>query len=142
MELFDELRGVVDCCLLHGACYFIIDANRAHRYVQGLIDRHGHFTIEAVSNDSLGEPCAKEHPITDADHATLVRLGWLPPNEDTPNWHRQIDWEFHYPGPLVAELLVRTLVEVHRATPDELELTVAHAHVPPSRTAVEASDAA
>jgi hypothetical protein len=142
MELFDELRGLVDCCLLHGACYFIIDANRSHRYVQGLLDRKGVFTIEAVSNESLGEVCAAEHPIIDTDHATLIRLGWLPPTEDNPNWHRSIDWEWHYPSPLIAELLVRTLVEVHRATPDELELTVEHAHRPMNRTAVATGEAA
>jgi hypothetical protein len=133
MALFAELRELIDGCLLHGGCFFIIDANHAHRYVQGLLDHDGRFTIEASSNASLGAPCLAGHPLTDNDHARLRRLGWFPPGPGRPNWYRTIDWEWHYPSPLVAEILARTLLDVHHATFAELTLTVAHAVDPPAR---------
>ena len=140
--LIIELERLIRRCLEHGVCYFVIDARKTHRYVQGLTNRFGAFLVESVSNESLGAECRRAHGLTDADHGRLARLGWLPPGKASPNWHRTIDPTWSAPSPLVAELLVRTLVEVHRAAPSGLTVTLGHAQTETPRRPVEDSDAA
>jgi hypothetical protein len=126
-ELLDALCRLVDGAHAHGRCYFVVEAPDAHRYVQGLVTDDRVLEIESVSNESLGKECAEEHGLTDADHARLVRLGWLPPDERSPNWHREIVEPWPWPASMAAELLTRTLHEVHRAEPAKLEVIVGHA---------------
>ncbi|MBV8952318.1 MAG: hypothetical protein JOZ99_15700 [Actinobacteria bacterium] len=126
-ELIRELEHLIRRCLQHGACYFIVEAPDVHRYVQGLIDRLGRFVVESVSNTSLGSECAGEHGLSDADQLRLIRLGWSAPDASSPNWYREVNPSLIAPSPLVAELLVRTLVEVHHAEPSKLGMKLGHA---------------
>lgn len=113
---------------------FIIEAPVSHRYVQGLVDRFGRFFVESVSNASLGTECARQHGLSDADHLRLIRLGWSPPDQSSPNWYRRVNMRQISPSPLVAEVLIRTLIEVHRADPSVLTVSVGHATPCPSPT--------
>ena len=131
-ELLTEICTAVDGLLARDDCYLIIDAPHHHRYVQVLV-KNGCLYAESASNDSLGTTCAAEHGLSHADHAHLIRLGWLPPNDDSPNWHRAITEPWPWPASMVAELLVRTLVEVHDIRLDELQITVRHASRPNRR---------
>lgn len=138
-DLLLQLRDVIADCLRHGECFFIVESEAAHRYVQGLVDGDA-LHLESVSNESLGRACAAEHGLSRADEAALLRLGWrAPAGESLPNWHRSLDVGVHYPAALATELLVRTLVEVHRTEPAGLALSVAHAGRAPGRHAVDAA---
>lgn len=137
-ELLAEICKLVDGLLAHDDCYLIIEALGTHRYLQALA-KGGALYLESVSNESLGPTCASEHGLTAADHARLVRLGWLPPDDDSPNRHRDFREPWPWPASMVAELFVRTLVEVHDVSLDELELTMRHA-TRPGRQPVEAAN--
>jgi len=137
LALFEELRGVVERCLAHGDCFFIVESEVVHRYVQGLVDDDG-LVLESVSNTSLGNECATEHGLSAEDQRHLARLGWAPPDERNPNWFRHLDADAHHPAALAAEILVRTLLEVHRAEPPDLDLIVCHAAEPAERVPVGA----
>jgi hypothetical protein len=137
-ELLAETCSLVDSLLAHDDCYLIVEAPSSHRYIQALATK-GRLSVESVSNQSLGRSCADEHGLDPADHTHLVRLGWLPPDGHSPNWQRHVSEPWPWPASMVAELVVRTLVEVHRTSLDELAITLGHASRP-ERRPVEAID--
>jgi hypothetical protein len=113
--LVREVAGLVEACLQHGDCYFIIEAPEQHRYVQGLVQAGSGFWLESVSDFSLAN-CCEEHRLTANQERTLKWLAWRPPDNHSPNWYRVLDTT-RDPSSLAAELLVRTLAEVHRTKP-------------------------
>jgi hypothetical protein len=117
--LIEEVAGLVEGCLRHGHCYFVIEAPAQHRYVQGLIRAGSDFWLESVRDASLAN-CCGEHCLTADQERSLTRLACLPPDEHSPNWYRMLDTT-RDPTSLAAELLVRTLAEVHQ--------TRAHSHL-------------
>ena len=125
-DLLVRICSLVDGALVHGDCYVIIDALRSHRYVQ-VLAKHGRLAVESVSNGSLGTTCSAEHGLTADDEARLAWLGWRAPDDQSPNWYREFTEPWPWPASMVAELLVRTLVEVHDVALDELAVTVHHA---------------
>ena len=123
--LFDEVRDLIDQCLDHRECFFIIEAPERGAYVQGIIDHEG-FEIEAVSNTSLGIPAGTDFGLDAADHALLESLGWSAPDDEIPNWFRYLDAYAHQPAALASEILVRTLLEVYGAEPGGFKLKTGH----------------
>ena len=126
MELLIELRGLIDRCLEHKECFFIVESEAVHRYVQGLVHQNQRLVIESVSNISLGHEFRREHGLGALDEAHLVYQGWRPPGNASPNWSRQFDFGWNSPSAAAAELLIRALVEVHRAPMSSLSLDVGY----------------
>src|SRR5450759_1036817 len=126
MELLIELRGLIERCLDHKECYFIVESEAVHRYVQGLVHQGQRLVIESVSNVSLGHDCSREHGLSALDEAHLEHQGWRPPSEASPNWSRRFEFGWTSPSAAAAELLVRALVEVHRAPMTALSLDVGY----------------
>ena len=113
--LIREVAGLVEECVEHGNCYFVIEAPERHRYVQGLIRHRDTLWLESVSDGSLAN-CCEEHCLTAEQRRTLVYLAWRPPEDDAPNWYRELDLT-RGPARLAAELLVRTLITAHAVQP-------------------------
>ena len=134
-DLIHELAAVIDECIEHGNCFFIVEAPDQHRYVQGLIRNGGTLWLESVSDESLNH-CCEEHCLTVEQIRTLVHLGWRTPAEDAPNWHRELDAS-RAPARLAAELLARTLSGAHGVPPAaRLGVSTGEALGPPCRVAV------
>jgi hypothetical protein len=135
LALFEQVRDHIERCLEHRRCFFVLEFEPAHRYVQGLVGDG--LVLESVSNPSLGPACGAEHGLSADDQRALVKMGWTPPDEDSPNWYRVLDCDWHAPAALASEVLVRTLTEVHRARPSDVRLWFGHAVDPLERTGVE-----
>ncbi len=134
--LITEVAYLIEECLQHGGCYFVIEAPEQRRYVQGLIRAGSPFWLESVSDASLAN-CCEEHCLTARQEHTLTRLAWCPPDKQSPNWYRALD-TIRDPTSLAAELLVRTFAEVHQARVDSrLEVTIGEAIGPTRRRAVD-----
>jgi hypothetical protein len=118
-ELFDEVRALVQRCLDHQDVFFVIEAQG--RYVQALAKQDRPLWVESVSNRSLAGS-SEEGRLSSAEELRMTELGWLPPDERSPNWYRVFDDEWPQPAPLVSELLVRTLADVHRGPVHALEV--------------------
>jgi hypothetical protein len=133
--LFGMLVEAVDACLADPGQFVIIDAPE-NRYVQALVDPEGALQVETVSRAFLsGSP----DPLTDADEQELRRLGWRPPGEHSPNWHRVFVEPWPWPAPLAAELTGRTLLGVHHAYGSVMTIS---AHPASSKAPVRACTAA
>ncbi len=126
MELLIELRALIERCLDHKECYFIVESEAVHRYVQGLVHQDQSLVTESVSNISLGHDCSREHGLGALEEAHLEYQGWRPPGAASPNWSRRFDFGWNSPSAAAAELLVRALVEVHRAPMTSLSLDVGY----------------
>lgn len=89
---------------------FQLEAHTSRRpegvYVQGLLEEDGSLFLEVPSNQFL------PIPLTDAEIDHLLGLGWHAPEDDFPNFWRELPADGITPG-LVAALLVRTLTEVY-----------------------------
>jgi type III secretion system-like peptide-binding chaperone len=109
--LMSAIAALVEECLSHGCCYFVIDLPEPRRYVQGLTRPDCRLWLESVSNASQGNSCQANRLDAD-DERELARLGWHAPDRRSPNWYRELDVR-RGPAALAAELLVRTLAEVH-----------------------------
>ena len=133
--LIHEVACLIDECVEHGNCFFIIEAPDQHRYVQGLIRDDGTLWLESVSDESLNH-CCEVHCLTAEQIRTLVHLAWRAPAEDAPNWYRELDTT-RAPARLAAELLARTLSSAH-GVPSGARLSVltGEALGPPCRAAV------
>ena len=120
-ELAMELAGLVANLLADHRTFLVIEhAGRATRYVQLLTYDRG-LLVESVSDDYL-EPGDQ---LTAADQGRLAELGFAPPAAEglagSPNW--SIEFDTPVDVHRVAQLLVRTLVDVHGLeTPADLEL--------------------
>jgi hypothetical protein len=84
------------------------------RYVQVLMDRHGEFWVECVSNHFL----ADEKKLDEAQESKLVELGFFAPEEEAsghPNWW----WNAEGIGTSfeVARKMARVLLEVFGISP-------------------------
>lgn len=133
--LIQEVATLVDECVEHGNCFFIIEAPDQHRYVQGLIRDDGSLWLESVSDASLNH-CCEEHCLTAEQIRALVHLAWCAPTEDAPNWNRELDTT-RAPARLAAELLARTLSSAHGVLPGaRLGVLTGEAVGPPCRRAV------
>ena len=121
-ELFDEVRALVQRCLDHQDVFFVIEAQG--RYVQALVKQDRPLWVELVSNRSLAgtEESRDEDRLSSAEELRMTELGWLPPDKRSPNWYRVFDDEWPQRAPLVSELLVRTLADVHRGPVQDLEV--------------------
>ncbi|HEY6427104.1 MAG TPA: hypothetical protein VIX84_07705 [Acidimicrobiales bacterium] len=108
-------------CVGHGQCFFIVESEVQHRYVQGLVFPGEPLELESVSNESLGN-CCEEHCVSHDDVIRLRHLGWAPPDAQVPNWSRTL--RLFGSDTLAAELLARTMTDVHRAIPGRLNITV------------------
>jgi hypothetical protein len=109
--LIFELADLIRECITHGCCYFVIEAPARHRYVQGLIRPGEDLSLESVSNASLGN-CYRLHCLDREQQRRLAQLGWHPPDACSRNWYHHLN-TLRDPTPLAAELLVRTLAEIH-----------------------------
>ena len=139
--LIHEVACLIDECVEHGNCFFIIEAPDQHRYVQGLIRDDGTLWLESVSDESLNH-CCEVHCLTAEQIRTLVHLAWRAPTEDAPNWYRELDTT-RAPARLAAELLARTLSSVHGVPPGaRLGVLTGEALGPPCRVAVAVGEQA
>jgi hypothetical protein len=120
-RLLLAVRAVIDTCLEFRPMFFIIEEGTTGRYVQGLVDPDGLLVIETVSNESLGPKWAALGGLDDHDHAELVRLGWHPPDFRSCNWYRTLP-ENPSAAPLAAEILARTLLDVHHSAQADLRV--------------------
>jgi hypothetical protein len=109
--LISELAGFVGACTKHACCYFVIEVPARHRYVQGLIRAGEDLSLESVSNASLGT-CCPVHCLDTEQERALAKLGWQTPDAASPNWYRSLNTQ-RDPTALAAEILVRTLAEIH-----------------------------
>jgi hypothetical protein len=133
--LIHEIAGLIDECVEHGNCFFVIEAPEQHRYVQGLVRDHGALWLESWSDASLNH-CCEEHSLTAQQTRMLVHLAWRAPDDDAPNWYRELDTT-RAPARLGAELLARTLTDVHEIAPGaRLDVVTGEALGPPRRAAV------
>lgn len=133
--LIHEVATLVDECVEHGNCFFVIEAPDQHRYVQGLILDDGTLWLESVSDASLNH-CCEEHCLTNEQIRTLAHLAWHAPTDDAPNWYRELDTT-RAPARLAAELLARTLHDAHGVPPGaRLGVLTGEALGPPCRAAV------
>ena len=92
-----------------------------NRFVQALVDPEGVLVIETVAAQFLTDT---PRPLTPADEAALLRLGWRPPSEHSPNWHRVFVDPWPWPAPLAAEMTARTLLSVHHAYDEVLNISL------------------
>lgn len=132
-RLVADLADLVGGLLHHDDCFAIVEVSGALRYVQ-VLAHDGGLAIETVSNESLRPRVPPATELTGADRARLAGLRWSPPDEKSPNWYRH--WRPGSPAPvpsLVAEILGRTLIDVHQALERSVTLTVAHSAHPDRR---------
>ena len=120
-DLFHSFREIVDALHVRRDVFSIVDVGDTGRYVQMLSDCDGTLVMEVSPNDA-----AKTAVLTAQDEVALLRLGFQPPCNESPNWHRFLAEPWPWPAPVIAELLVRTLVNVFDARPRDLRLTIAH----------------
>jgi hypothetical protein len=110
------------------------------RYVQFLRGEDALF-VESVDNEFLPD----DDQLDQAAEQALIDLGWRPPG-DADNWNTELPW----PAPdqqtvtQVADLVLRTLQEVHRISVDELSYEAFNtrtgtSHVPPGLEQLPAS---
>jgi len=118
--LFAKLVETIDACLVEPGHYVIIEAPD-NRFVQALVDPEGVLVIETVAAQFLTDT---PRPLTPADEAALLRLGWRPPSEHSPNWHRVFVDPWPWPAPLAAEMTARTLLSVHHAYDEVLNISL------------------
>ncbi len=117
-----EIESILSWVITHEGTYVTFDVrSRISRYVQVRGTDDGRVFIETT-----GDQFTDEEPYDAGDLIHLVRLGWLPEalRDDTPNWWREADPRWFYAQPMMAEVLVRTLIDTHRATgPSDIEVT-------------------
>lgn len=109
-----EIESILSWVITNDGVYVIfVVQSRANRYVQARgNDEHGLFI------ESTGDVFTEDESYDVADLIHLLRLGWRPEllSDETPNWWRESDPRWFYAQPMMAELLVRTIVEIHGAT--------------------------
>ena len=109
-----EIESILSWVLTVPDAYvtFALDS-RWNRFVQARGTDDGRLFVE-TTDEVFTDP----EPYDLADLVHIVRLGWRPQAgcDQTPNWWREADPRWLYAQPMMAELMVRTLVEVHRAT--------------------------
>lgn len=118
-----EIESILMWITMNPGAYVTLDVrNRVNRYVQAGSSDDGRIFVE-TTDDAF----TKAEPYRAEDRAHLVRLGWLHESlrDDTPNWWRESDPQWFYPHPMMAELLVRALVDVHRAQ-SPADIAVSH----------------
>src|SRR5512133_2304224 len=76
--LMSAIAALVEECLNHGCCYFVIDVPARQRYVQGLIRSDCRLWLESVSTASQGNSSGQNRLDAD-DERELARLGWRVP---------------------------------------------------------------
>lgn len=132
-----EIESILSWVITHDGTYvtFIVES-RANRFVQARSTDDGKVFIETT-----GDEFTDDEPYEVADRIHLVRLGWQPeaPCDDTPNWWREADPRWFYAQPMMAELLVRTLVDVHHAT-GPADIGIVHGVFEPSETDEQEAD--
>ncbi len=134
--LIGEVASLVEDCVENGNCFFVIEAPAQHRYVQGLIRAGSGLRLESVSNAFLAN-CCEHHCLGAEQERALLGLAWRSPDERSPNWYRELDIT-RDPAALAAELLVRTLAEVHQThAGSRLHVAAGKALGPPNRAPVE-----
>lgn len=109
-----EIESILSWVLTVPDAFVTFGVNsRWNRFVQARGTDDGRLFVETTDGE-FTEP----EPYEFTDIAHIVRLGWRPQEgcDQTPNWWREADPRWLYGQPVMAELLVRTLVEVHRAT--------------------------
>lgn len=123
--LFESLRALVDALTARREVFAIIESEHPSRYVQVLADCDGALLVEVSSieaTDGSSEPAAP----TLGDEAQLGRLRFEPPDDFSPNWHRIFVAPWPWPAPVVAELMIRALVDVLDASLADLRTIVGH----------------
>ena len=121
-ELRMELAGILANLLVDRRTYLTLEfRSRQSRYVQAITFDQG-LHAETVADAFL----ADDEQLTVVDHQRLLGWGWVQPEPDeegSPNWY--CDWDDPVDVHDAADLLVRTLVEVHGLdTPTDLALGV------------------
>jgi hypothetical protein len=114
-----ELIGLLAHMMADRRTFMVLThTGRSNRFVQ-VLTYDDNLYLESVADEFLDE-----EPLTADDHRRLLDLGWDPPAENaTPNWHHRADEPVDVV--VAADLLIRTLVEVHGLeTPTELEIEV------------------
>lgn len=108
-----EIESILSWVITHGGVYVTFEVrSRQNRYVQARSTDDGRVFIETT-----GDAFTTEEPYDIAELGSLLQLGWRPETlrDDTPNWWREADPRWFYAQPMMAELMVRTLVEIHGA---------------------------
>jgi len=127
-SLFHSLRELVDALQVRRNVFAVIEVADRLRYAQVLADRDGALLVEVSSTDATDDG-THSAALTPAEELELVRLRYRPPDDWSPNWHRVFAEPWPWPAPLVAELLVHSLVWVLGARPAELHVKAGHAEV-------------
>ncbi len=123
--LFGSLRALVDALAARRDVFTIIESEHPSRYVQVLADSDGALLVEVSSNEATDDGSGSA-ALTLDDEARLGRLRFEPPDDLSPNWHRIFVAPWPWPAPVVAELLIRALVDVLDASLTELRTIVGH----------------
>lgn len=126
--LFHSLRELVDGLHVRRDVYAVIEVGDRPRYAQVLADHDGALLVEVSSTEATDDG-TQSAALTPAEELELVRLRYLPPDDWSPNWHRVFAEPWPWPAPVVAELLVHSLLWVLGARPDELCVLTGHAEI-------------
>jgi hypothetical protein len=118
-----EIESILSWIITNKDRYVTFDiTSRKNRYVQARATDDGRIFIETT-----GDKFTINDPYTVNDLIHLVRLGWCPTGtgEVTPNWWREADPRWFYAQPMMAELLVRTIIDIHKASnPSDIKIKV------------------
>ena len=109
-----EIESILSWIITNEGSYVIFEiGSRTNRYVQARGTEDGRVFIETTGDEFTGK---EPYEVNDLVH--MVRLGWRPSSigEETPNWWREADPRWPYAQPMMAEVLVRTMIEVHGAS--------------------------
>lgn len=109
-----EIELILSWVITHEGTYVTFEVrSRTNRFVQARGTDDGRVFIETT-----GDVFTEDEPYNIGDLVHLMRLGWRPETlcDDTPNWWREADPRWFYAQPMMAELLIRTLVDIHSAT--------------------------
>ena len=90
--------------------------------------RDGALLVE-VSSTEVTDDGNGSAALTPAEARALMRLRFAPPDDWSPNWYRVFAEPWPWPAPVVAELLVHSLVWVLGAHPNDLRVRTDHAEV-------------
>lgn len=124
---FHALRDLVDGLLVRRDVFAIIHGAHPYRYAQVLADLDGVLYVEVSSTEATADDQGSA-ALTPAEELALVRLRFAPPDDCSPNWHRDFAEPWPWPAPVVAELLFHALFLVLGTDPAALHVRVQHAH--------------
>ncbi len=120
--LFHSLRALQ----VRRDCFAIIEVGERWAYAQVLADRDGALVVEVSSTEATDDG-THSAALTPAEELELGRLRFAPPDDWSPNWYRVFPDPWPWPAPVVAELLVHSLLWVLGTRPDDLHVKTGHA---------------